>query len=134
MTEDSTKTRQRLQSTSRKTPQKTECLFQSLRGHCAVTTRSLRGHYASNKKLGQISSGRSAKIREPASAIKLKPSTKLDGKIRRVYAKTHCRAVPHRRELLRGLDTTAVTTQPRQGHDAARCGHDAFCGHDTVTV
>ena len=79
---------------------------QSLHGHYVVTTRSLHAFLfkgplgatpakPSKQKLltektwqrqGLISSSRSAKIREPASAIKLKPSNKLDCKIRRVYA------------------------------------------------
>ena len=152
-------------------------------GHYVVTTRSLHAFLfkgllgatpakPSKQKLltektwqrqGLISSSRSAKIREPASAIKLKPSNKLDCKIRRVYAVFRRIVELYLTvELLRGLDThsklhvarrshdaffavttwsrrhghDAVTTQSRsrQGHDASRCGHDAFCGHDAVTT
>ena len=153
---------------------------QSLHGHYVVTTRSLRSFLfkgplgatpakPSKQKLltektwqrqGVISSSRSAKIREPASAIKLKPSNKLDCKIRRVYAVfRRIVEIYLTVELLRGLDTHsklhvarrshdaffAVTTWSRRhGHEAVT--HDAFCttrfvvttqsrqGHDAVTV
>ena len=153
---------------------------QSLHGHYVVTTRSLRSFLfkgplgatpakPSKQKLltektwerqGVISSSRSAKIREPASAIKLKPSNKLDCKIRRVYAVfRRIVEIYLTVELLRSLDTHsklhvarrshdaffAVTTWSRRhGHDAVT--HDAFCttrfvvttqsrqGHDAVTV
>ena len=151
----------------------------SLRCHHAVTTRSLRSFLfkgplgatpakPSKQKLltektwqrqGVISSSRSAKIREPASAIKLKPSNKLDCKIRRVYAvfrrivelyltvevSTHilnCTWHDVLTTLFRGHDGTVTTrsrrsmtqSRSRQGHDASRCGHDASCGHDAVTT
>ena len=68
------------------------------------------------------------KIREPASAIKLKPSNKLDGKIRRVYAVFRRIVELYLTvELLRGLDTHSRL-------HAARRAHDAFCGHDAVTT
>ena len=84
-------------------------------GRAGQGRAGLRGHYAlffkarsvprqpsrAKQKLhgrgkGNIISSRSAKIRESASAIKLKPSNKLDCKIRCVYAVfRRSRAVPH---------------------------------------
>ena len=34
----------------------------------------------------------------------------------------------------RGHDAVTTQSRSRQGHDASRCGHDAFCGHDAVTT
>ena len=134
---------------------------QSLHGHYVVTTRSLRSFLfkgplgatpakPSKQKLltektwqrqGVTSSSRSAKIREPASAIKLKPSNKLDCKIRRVYAvfrriveiylTVELRTTLSRRFFC-GHDVV-TTARSRRGH-SRRVLYDAFCGHDAVTT
>ena len=85
------------------------------------------------QRLGLISSSRSTKTREPASAIKLKPSNRLDGKIRRVYAVFRRIVELYLTvELLRGLDTHSRLHAARRAHDAflrSRRGHDG-----TVTM
>ena len=136
----------------------------SLRSHYVVTTRSLRAFLfkgplgatpakPSKQKLltektwqrqGLISSSRSAKIREPASAIKLKPSNKLDCKIRRVYAVFRRIVELYLTvELLRHTFYIARgTTLSRRFFLRSRRGHDGTVttrsrrshGHDRVTT